>query len=491
MFSGLLRRLPVSAASVVLGGGAAALCSGEDASARPAAPQLLPNPAYATLQPDQKAAALECPYPNPPWEESTLEQLRAGCTQALGALAAHPKAQAALAALQCPPESLSIDIGQSRVLPARVYRPKPAAAATAAPNGGAPSPPPPLLPPVIMFFHGGGFAICDPISNFDYAAARLATATGCVVVSVQYRQAPEHPFPAAPLDCYAATRWVAAHAAARLGADGARLATCGDSAGGNLAAVVALMARDEGAGGEGVGDGGGGGGGGGCGLLPLQDPDDGRLHSLHKRPKRGLHPVHATTPQQQQQHQQQQQQQQQQGAHSAGHAAGAGLHLLHAPLPPPVVSLQICLCPVTDWSFATPSYAESWRSPVPQLDGAHMAWYARRYLPVRARTEAAEAADAARGVVPDILHPYAAPLRAPSLAGVAAAIVINASHDPLRSEGEAYGARLAEAGRLIRCETYAGTVHDWYLHFDWAGVDEFWEELGREVRAHFAGAPAP
>ena len=73
----------------------------------------------------------------------------------------------------------------------------------------------------------------------------------------------------------------------------------------------------------------------------------------------------------------------------------------------------------------------------------------------------------------------------------ASAAVARASARGERSEGEAYGARLAEAGRLIRCETYAGTVHDWYLHFDWAGVDEFWEELGREVRAHFAGAPAP
>ena len=59
------------------------------------------------------------------------------------------------------------------------------------------------------------------------------------------------------------------------------------------------------------------------------------------------------------------------------------------------------------------------------------------------------------------------------------------------SEGEAYGARLAEAGQLIRCEMYAGSVHDWYLHIDWAGVDEFWEELGREVRAHFDGAHVP
>jgi len=98
--------------------------------------------------------------------------------------------------------------------------------------------------PGLLFIHGGGF-ILGNVEMFDGDAKRIAAEVGAVVVSVDYRLAPENPFPAGLDDCYAALVWTAA-AADELGIDLARLAVGGDSAGGGLAAAVALLARDRG-----------------------------------------------------------------------------------------------------------------------------------------------------------------------------------------------------------------------------------------------------
>jgi acetyl esterase len=98
--------------------------------------------------------------------------------------------------------------------------------------------------PVLVWFHGGGWVVGD-LETADGTARRLTAQAGCVVVSVDYRLAPEARFPAAPEDCYAAAQWVAGNAES-INADPGRIAVGGDSSGGNLAAVVSLMARDRG-----------------------------------------------------------------------------------------------------------------------------------------------------------------------------------------------------------------------------------------------------
>ena len=98
--------------------------------------------------------------------------------------------------------------------------------------------------PVLVYFHGGGWVLCD-IETHDPVCRSLARAAECIVVSVDYRLAPEHKFPAAADDCYAATQWVMNNATL-INGDPDRVAVGGDSAGGNLAAVIALMARDRG-----------------------------------------------------------------------------------------------------------------------------------------------------------------------------------------------------------------------------------------------------
>ncbi|MHB1416495.1 MAG: alpha/beta hydrolase [Chloroflexota bacterium] len=116
--------------------------------------------------------------------------------------------------------------GPAGEMPVRVYTPQ----------GAGPF-------PVLVFFHGGGWVI-GGADTHDHVCRGLAYQARVLVVSVEYRLAPEHKFPAAAEDAYAATRWVAENAAS-LNGDAGRMAVGGDSAGGNLTAVVSLMARDR------------------------------------------------------------------------------------------------------------------------------------------------------------------------------------------------------------------------------------------------------
>jgi acetyl esterase/lipase len=118
--------------------------------------------------------------------------------------------------------------GPGGAIPARRYRPFSA---------------PPL--PVLVYFFGGGW-VMGSLDAADGVCRRVANATPCAVVAVEYRRAPEARFPAAVEDCYAATRWVAEHGA-ELGIDSGRLAVGGASAGGNLAAAVTHLSRERGA----------------------------------------------------------------------------------------------------------------------------------------------------------------------------------------------------------------------------------------------------
>jgi acetyl esterase len=125
-------------------------------------------------------------------------------------------------------EPLSIPAAHGAI-PARIYTPK----SLRQSNG---------LAPCLVFFHGGGWVIGD-LDSHDVVCRKLAHEAEMIVISIDYRLAPEHKFPAAADDAITATKWVAANAKT-LGIDGARISVGGDSAGGNLAAVVTLAARD-------------------------------------------------------------------------------------------------------------------------------------------------------------------------------------------------------------------------------------------------------
>lgn len=262
----------------------------------------------------------------PPLHHQSVEQARAFHVADAAALNGPPAPVAAVADRRVP--------GPAGELPVRVYTPE----------GEPPF-------PIVVFFHGGGWVV-GTLDTYDPLCRALAAATPAVVVSVDYRLAPEHRWPAAVEDAYAATEWASRNAAA-LGGVQHRLAVAGDSAGGNLAAVVALGARDRGG---------------------------------------------------------------------------------------PAIAFQLLVYPVLDAAGDT----ASWRQ---YADGYHltadgMRWYWDHYL------------GGADGAAPD-----ASPLRAAFVGGLPPALVIGAEYDILRDEGEAYAARLAEAGVDASASRHAGVVH--------------------------------
>lgn len=164
-------------------------------------------------------------------------QAQAFLDQAAGAPPMHqmpvPAGRAAfdaMAALGGPPEPVeAIEDrtipGPAGPLPIRIYRPATDARL-----------------PVALWFHAGGFTV-GSLASHDPLCRTVANRSGCAVIAVDYRLAPEHPFPAALDDAWSALQWVAAHGA-ELGVDSTRLAVCGDSVGGGLAAITSLLARD-------------------------------------------------------------------------------------------------------------------------------------------------------------------------------------------------------------------------------------------------------
>lgn len=165
---------------------------------------------------------------------AVLEAVRAQNLPPLESYSPQEARQVALensARVQLPPEPVAsvrdlLIPGPGGDIPIRIYQPA----------GVAPQ-------PALVYFHGGGWVLCN-LATHDTICRAIANRSGAFVVSVDYRVAPEHKYPAAVDDCYAAALWVAANAPS-LGVDVGRIAVGGDSAGGNLAAVVCIRSRDE------------------------------------------------------------------------------------------------------------------------------------------------------------------------------------------------------------------------------------------------------
>jgi acetyl esterase len=173
------------------------------------------------LDPDARQL-LDAAQGRPPMSEVPLDTARAGFAASRRANSPDPPEVAEVRDLRAP--------GPAGEIPLRLYRGAGTAAGAALPG--------------IVYFHGGGWVVGDLESHDPYCRL-LANAAGAVIVAVDYRLAPEHPYPAAVDDGDATLRYVAAHAA-ELGIDPNRMLVVGDSAGGNVAAVVAFTARDAG-----------------------------------------------------------------------------------------------------------------------------------------------------------------------------------------------------------------------------------------------------
>lgn len=178
------------------------------------------HPAAKAIPIDPKLkAALDSTPPSPPFDQIPVTELR---RQRNERIASAPKMNDKVA--RAGDRTIP---GPHGKIPIRVYTPE----------GGGPF-------PLLLYFHGGGWVLGNIETHDDYCRS-LSARGRAVVVSVDYRLAPEHKFPVPLDDCFAATQWAASNGAA-LGADTSRMGVAGDSAGGNLAAGVALMARDQG-----------------------------------------------------------------------------------------------------------------------------------------------------------------------------------------------------------------------------------------------------
>ena len=161
---------------------------------------------------------------HPEFWELTPEQARAAFEKTAPILDARPVEIFNVENIKIPAPSGSTNVG----IPLRIYVPVESQQAL----------------PVLLWIHGGGFVV-GGLDSYDSICRQLAKRTECIVVSVDYRLAPDHKFPAAVEDCFAALQWVMQHATA-CGGDPTRIAIGGDSAGGNLSAVTAILARDAG-----------------------------------------------------------------------------------------------------------------------------------------------------------------------------------------------------------------------------------------------------